>query len=349
MATSNKTPCTVFFDTWKKHAGMSYKETASLILSTKSQPGTMSPASRAEDRTWLSRYIVHAPVDAIHEGYFAPFDSSALKVIARIKSSKRSSLASSEAILGLLCGPAGEEMMAALRPYNDDAATYGNMLVRLKAEKTFTVNERTEIAMVLFLAAACTASVEKAVDAAIKFAKFIHGSDVGTPLITPDSQTAMQETRREKVEEAAVLGLVRVVDGYVMGAPHWLDDGKGESAARDTDSEDGSRSDGDNGEVPITVIGSLATGARSISDVAPDVSAMHLLIWPESGHWYVQDCESKGGSALVDGATHEARVLAPPKKERPADFEFPTMEVRPGDELVLGADTRFIVIAGVPG
>lgn len=335
MTSSNKTPCTVFFDTLKKYAGLSYKETASLILSTKSQPGTMSPASRAEDRTWLSRYIVHAPVDAIHEGYFAPFDNGALKVIARIKSSKKGSLASSKSILGLLCGTAGDEMMEALKPYNGDVATYGNMLSRLETEKEFTVNERTEIAMVLFLAAACTASVEKAVDAAIGFAKFIHGSDVGTPLITPDSHAAMRESHREEIREAAVLGLVRVVDGYVMGAPHWLDGAQGQA-------------DPDNGEPPITVIGSLATGARSISDVAPDVSAMHMLIWPEGDKWYVQDCESKGGSAIVDGATHERRELAPPKKDRPADFEFPKVEVRPGDELALGADTHFIVIAGVP-
>lgn len=335
MPTRETTPCTIFFDTLKKHAGMSYKETASLILSDKPQSDALSPYDRVNDRTWLSRYIVHAPVDAIHEGYFAPFDNSALKVIARIKSSKKGSLASSDAILGLLCGTAGTDMMAALKPYNGDVATYGNMLSRLETEKTFTVNERTEIAMVLFLASACTASVKSAVDAAIKFAKFIHGSDVGTPLITPDSHAALREAQREEVRKTAVLGLVRVVDGYVMGAPHWLDYGQGKDKSN-------------NDEPPVTVIGSLATGARSISDVAPDVSAMHMLIWPEGDKWYVQDCESKGGSAIVDGATHERRELAPPKKDRPADFEFPKVEVRPGDELALGADTHFIVIAGVP-
>lgn len=335
MPIREKTPCTIFFDTLKKYAGMSYKETASLILSNKPQADALSPYDRINDRTWLSRYIVHAPVDTIHEGYFAPFDNSAVKVIARIKSSKKGSLASSEAILDLLCRSAGEEMMTSLRPYNGDVATYGNMLSRLNMEKEFTVNERTEVGMVLFLAAACTASVEKAVDAAIKFAKFIHGSDVGTPLITPDYQTAMHEMRRDEVKNAAVLGLVRVVDSYVMGAPHWLDSGNDET-------------DLDNVEIPITVIGSLATGKRSISDVAPDVSAMHLLIWPEGGNWYVQDCESKGGSVIIDGATHEKRELAPPKKNRSADFEFPKVEVRPGDELILGADTHFIVIAGVP-
>lgn len=334
MTSSSETPCAVFFDTLKKYAGMSYKETASLVLSTNSQPGTASPVSRANDRTWLSRYIVHAPVDAIHEGYFAGFDQSALKVIARIKSSKKGTLATSESILELLCGTAGKEMMTALKPYNSDVATYGNMLSRLEKEKTFTLNERTEIAMVLFIAAGCTASVEKAVDAAIKFAKFIHGSDVGTPLITPDSQIAMREAQREEVKKFAVLGLVRVVDGYVMGAPHWLDSNNAPGF--------------DSNKPPITVIGSLATGERSISDVAPDVSAMHLLIWPEGGNWYVQDCESKGGSAIIDGATHEKRELAPPKKNRPADFEFPKVDVRPGDELILGADTHFIVIAGVP-
>lgn len=329
MVTTTPSPCTVFFDALKKYVGISYKETASLILSDKARSGSASPLSRATDRTWLSRYIVNAPVDAINESYFADFDKSALRLLSRVKSSKKKALSDMD-VLSWLSGPIAKEMTDALRPYNDDAQSYANMLERLSHEGEFTESERTEIAMVLFLSAGCTASVEQAIGYAMQFAVAIHGGVVKTPLITPNSTKAMFDSTREEVRANSTLGLMRTTDNYVMGSPHWLC--PNDSSSQDCDVE----------------IGSLATGKGSISDVAPDVSGSHLHVFRRDGQWYVRDLGSKNGSILINGATRKSYVLAPPKKTRTSEFEFPVARIRPGDELVLGANTHFIVVAGTP-
>ena len=341
MSNAKITPCSVFFDTLKKKAGISYKETAFLILSNKSLSNNLSPYSRAEDRTWLSRYVVHAPIEAIHEGYFADFDKSALRVIARLKSSKKKM--DNNQILEMIGGKTAEAMMSALKVHNDDVSTYGNVLERLSFENYFTLSERTEIAMVLFLTAACTASVKESVEYAMNFAHSIRGADVATPLITPNSQAMMQETHRKEIQDCSTLGLIRVIDNFIMGSPHWM--------IADAVESDGDRSASDKGEGndPIVYeIGSLATGKNSISDVAADVSGTHLRIWNDDGHWYAKDCDSRNGSSLIDGASRESIVLAPPKKERKGDFEFIEAEIHPGDEIILGTDTHFMVVAGIP-
>ena len=60
MTEAHLTPCGALFAVMKKHGGMSYKELASLVLSGKPLTDGRSPASRVSDRTWVSRFIVHA-------------------------------------------------------------------------------------------------------------------------------------------------------------------------------------------------------------------------------------------------------------------------------------------------
>ena len=63
MPANAATPCSVLFTSLKKHGGISYKELAGLILSGKPLSDGKSPVSRINDRTWISRFIVHAPAD----------------------------------------------------------------------------------------------------------------------------------------------------------------------------------------------------------------------------------------------------------------------------------------------
>ena len=57
--------------------------------------------SRINDRTWVSRFIVHAPVGSLQDRYFCDFSVSALRIIARLKARTGKAL-SSEQIMDLV-------------------------------------------------------------------------------------------------------------------------------------------------------------------------------------------------------------------------------------------------------
>ena len=86
MAANDKTPCAVLFETLKKYGGISNKELASLVLSGRPLSDGRSPVSRVGDRTWVSRFIVHAPIGSLQGRYFCDFGGSALRIVARLKS-----------------------------------------------------------------------------------------------------------------------------------------------------------------------------------------------------------------------------------------------------------------------
>ena len=65
MAKTPSTPLGALFSILKKHGHISYKDLAALILSEKPLMGGTSPISRVNDRTWISRYLVHAPVESV--------------------------------------------------------------------------------------------------------------------------------------------------------------------------------------------------------------------------------------------------------------------------------------------
>lgn len=83
---NNPTPCGALFDVMKKHASISYKELAGLILSNRPLSDGRSPISRVGDRTWISRFIVHAPAGSLQERYFCDYGVAALRVMARLRS-----------------------------------------------------------------------------------------------------------------------------------------------------------------------------------------------------------------------------------------------------------------------
>lgn len=55
---------------------------------------------------------------------------------------------------------------------------------------------------------------------------------------------------------------------------------------------------------------------------------------------------SKNGTVLISGADRREVVVEPPADEREG-WESKPVTVRPGDELVFGKSTRYVVIAGV--
>lgn len=317
------TPCAALFDMMKRYGGISYKDLASLILSGKPLSDGVSPVSRINDRAWLSRFVVHAPVGSVQEQYFADFPSASLRVVARLKANKRKSLLSRET-LDLVTGEKGQEMIDALVACHQDISLYRNVLLRLLRESGFTENERAEMAMVVLVTAGCTASVRKAAEQVMSFSRSVHGAGMATPLVTPESIVVHSAVTDPVDPKPVTLVLFRVVDGYIAGAPYYLNAGP-----------------------EGTEIGSLTLSEGAITDVGPDVSGKHLLLTCEGGQWYAQGLGSKFGTVLINGADHEEVVVELPQSERSDGEAIEAVPVNPGDELLLGASTRFMIIEGI--
>lgn len=76
------------------------------------------------------------------------------------------------------------------------------------------------------------------------------------------------------------------------------------------------------------------------------VSRHHARIRHDGGRWYVEGTGSTNGTVLVSGADRSEIVVEPPADER-GGWTGESVAIRPGDELVFGKSTRYVVIAGV--
>ena len=92
------TPCGALFETMKRYGGISHKDLARLVLSGRPLADGKSPLSRCDDRTWVSRFIVHAPVGSLQDRYFCDWGVAALRVSARLRSSDGKGLSAEESL-----------------------------------------------------------------------------------------------------------------------------------------------------------------------------------------------------------------------------------------------------------
>lgn len=76
------TPCGAMFDIFKRAAHLSHIELCGLVLSSRPLADGRSPQSRAADRSWVSRFIVRAPVGTLQQRYFAEYGPR-LRVLCR--------------------------------------------------------------------------------------------------------------------------------------------------------------------------------------------------------------------------------------------------------------------------
>ena len=311
---NNPTPCGALFDVMKKHANISYKELAGLILSNRPLSDGRSPISRVGDRTWISRFIVHAPAGSLQERYFCDYGVAALRVMARLRSRTNRPMRGRDVLI-MLRDQGIPEMAAALSRIGEDASVLRNVFDRLVCGSGYSEDERADVAMVLFISAGCMGSARKAAAFALEYAQTSHGGRLAaTPAVMMRDDGA--EDVREIEPLPLSLGLLRVVDGYVKGSPHWVDPGSKEME-----------------------IGALALGDGDIADVGAGASAHHARLVREGAAWFVRDLGSTNGTEIVSGATGERSVV----------HEGAMSRLSAGDRLVLGDDTVFIVIEGVPG
>ena len=168
------------------------------------------------------------------------------------------------------------------------------------------------LALVLFVAAGCSGSAAAAVDYLLEW----EWNSFGAGCPTPASAALDGCGDAASAGVTPCLGLVRVCEGYVMGQPHWVDPaGAG------------------------CVVGSLATDDSGLCNVEADVSSRHLRVWFADGAWWASDLGSANGSWLRPASGPSEVRLEPGERHALA----------PGDELRLGAFTRFVLLEGLPG
>lgn len=306
------TPCAVLFDVLKRAAHMNHAQLAGIVLSSAPQSDGRSAVAHATDRLWLSRNVVHAPADGTQDRLFADYGSSAVRLGMHLRS-RRIRPMTSEEIFDMVAGDAGRGMDAALAAVGGDARPYRNLLERMAANRGYSPTERAELALVLFVAAGCSGSASRAVSYALAYEQRAFGAVSPTPA-SSSLESGLAGVAPE--EDALHLGIVRIRNGYVIGQPRWIDP-KG----------------------PGCVVGALASCEADVCDVDADVSARHLRIWAEGGAWRALDLGSANGSWL-------RRAGEDGEKRLEADAPCP---IGPGDELRLGAATRFVLVEGLPG
>ena len=297
------------FDVLKRQARMSHSELAEYVLSSVLLPDGRTAVAHAHERSWLSRFVVHASVDVAQARLFADPATAGMRLCMRLRSRRAHPMTPRE-VYAMVASDEAREMDAALAAAGEDARPYRNLLERIGANRVYDEEDRAELALVLFVAAGCSGSAAAAVRHALAYERKAFGATSPTPPSTRPEPVA------PAVAPAALhLGLLRVRDGYVVGAPRWIDPA-GEGC----------------------VVGSLVTGEEDVCDVEQDVSAHHLRVWRETGAWWVQDLGSANGSWLRPAGEVGERRLDPARR----------YAVRPGDELRLGADTSFVLVEGLP-
>ena len=301
-----KTPTEALFALFKDKFGMSHRDLASLILSDQPLNSGLSPALLSENTSWLSRSVVHAPMEELPYWFFADFDATARRLHRHLRQ----------------LGMSDRSVFLTIRdftPMRDALAlsqashAYFNALNRMACISDEAA--QTEAALLLVLVCGCTADASLAVSKSTALLRKIAPTAGGsTPQITipADSQSNLICPHRIPPDSIA---LIRLRGSLVTGGPYPIQKTRSGST-----------------------IGALATDSGAIADVAIDVSAEHLRIYSENGHWLARDLGSRNGSTLVSSSD---------SAEKDISSGMP-VEIHPGDQLRLGADTTFIVIAMAP-
>lgn len=298
--------------------GITNRDAANVLLSDTVTYGSMPPRFRIDEKSFLSRKVVHArPEDTPP---LADSTAAALKLIASILASTDTPH-DTEELAAHYAGPACDSLAASLDAYRspDAGSFYRNTVLRIKALPLQRESNRLVLLLMLFIIAGSTGDPFQAARLTETFATRKLGVDFGT------MTTATAQRRVEPEKLAPALALLRIVDGSVKPPLRTLSTNPAG-----------------------TVIGSLPMGDSTIADVAADVSRNHLRLWTENGAWYAQDLGSTNGSYLVSGADRSEIVIAPPRKERDpqtADQPSAAIPIANSDTLRLGSSTCFLVMS----
>ncbi len=296
---------------FKGEFSLSHRALSQIILSDRPQPNGLSPRQMVANTSWLSRSIVHAPMDLLQDRYFADFRSSARRVHSHLNQAG----ISDEEIFRVI--GTSDLMPGALSTQDQSSIVYRNALARLWSNSGIDETARARASLLLTIAAGCTGNVAKAIDLA---SGYIYADGHANGRFTPQPSAADTLAAATGTTQGApppnLIGLIRLIDGRVASNPYIIPaTGAG------------------------TVIGALALGPSAIADVAPDVSAEHLRVWREKDRWLACDLGSTNGTTLLPADGGSPRLLVSGE----------AVELHPGDELHLGSITTFTVVAVARG
>ena len=317
MAQTVESPCGVLFDVYKSFAGISNRDLANVILTSRPLAGGRSPRERAlEDKTYLSRSIVRSKPGDLLPSVFSDFAESAHSLYSMMRSSSRFAR-TTEQIVACFSGEGAAMMAQACRNFQLDGVLYMNTVRRIMQIQGISEADRAYLLVLLFLQVGCLQDTRQAALDVLQMAERMFSS-------APETQTAgsyERENSQEGAFEDVRLALFRVRNKRLSGSPHLLSvDPQG------------------------TEIGYLSMSPESITDVEETVSRRHLLIFrDESGRWFARGLGSRNGSLLISGDDRSEVIIEPPRS-RAEGFQKRDVQINPGDKLVLARDTIFMVM-----
>lgn len=315
---ADDTPSRVMYADLKRFGRISNYDAARMLLADRAiEDGRVSPRSRIEDRTYLSRQIVNAAPGQQPPELFEDFSRSAQAVLARLLAAHGADQSGRQLVERHYASEAPAAMCAALDRCGIDSHVYRNIVSRAELSDTMTDYQRTVLLVMTFLAMGCLASPADVTELVSGYVRERLCLEANT----------METTVGEGVQDRAPaadderLALMRLFpDGSLRPAVYSLStDGAG------------------------TVVGALACEDGSITDVDADVSRRHLRIVRRDGMWLAEGLGSTNGTALIAPGSDEREVVEPPRSER-SERDCPPRRIRHGDILVLGATTRFLVV-----
>ena len=298
----------------KQFAGISNRDAARLLLTERPVLGGVSPRDRINERTFLSREIVHATPGYLPASFFAPFDESIPALMAHMRRARGKHLNGAE-IERHVAHDIVRPFRTVLASWNINDRLFANAVERIGIMQLTSDKSRCTLYLMLYCATACLGDPARAIDLAEHFAA---DRALGS-LSTQQTEVGASEPVAPSV--SSLLGLVRLVDGKISGQIHPL-----------TEDPEG------------TVIGSLASGTHAIVDVGSDVSRVHLRIRRTGTAWVAEPLGSTNGTDIVSGEDRHRDIIEPPARERDGSWHAEPYEILPGDIINLGASTSFLVL-----
>lgn len=115
-----ETPRSVMFDDLRKFGGITNRDTAWMLLRSTPMAGGKAPRDRVDERAFLSREVVHAPVERPRPELFADITQTAQNITARLISNLGGSEMARAMVAEHYSGEAADTMRESLSAYGLD-------------------------------------------------------------------------------------------------------------------------------------------------------------------------------------------------------------------------------------
>ena len=245
------TPTAYLFDELRQQAGISNRDAALILLSTRPIYAGRSPRDRIGERTFLSREVVHVTPNKINPAIYGDFSQSAQTITSRLAGIHGWGDKAHAQVISRYAGEAATNMVRLLDAYGREGRIYANTVMRVGSLRLSRESDRAVLLVLAFVVAGCLADPRAASEEVERFTREKLAREMGTLISDPTPRA--QQTMFDGAPN--LLGLVRVVSGSIRPPIYPLSQGpKG------------------------TVIGSIPSEGSSITDVEVDVSRQHLMV-----------------------------------------------------------------------